>query len=106
MRAPGVWSDDGPSKPTTTSIGIISRPALNVGQMVPYATNLRQDVGDARRAQMADQKRRSRHDFPNVERCGKTLPVVAEPCARFAGHRDSCRSRVALDNNASTRCAR
>jgi hypothetical protein len=104
--SPTEWRDEGPSRSSSASVGFTIRPALNVGSMVPFSAALRQDVGPKRREQMAEQKRRSRHDFPNVERCAKRLPAVGEPCARFAGHRDSCRSRTALDNNAASRCAR
>jgi len=39
-------------------------------------------------------------------RCGVVLPQVGEPCARFAGHRDSHRSAYALENAAMMRSGR
>jgi hypothetical protein len=30
-------------------------------------------------------------------RCGRILGIIGEPCARAAGHQDSCRSRALMD---------
>jgi hypothetical protein len=36
-------------------------------------------------------------------RCGKMLAIIGEPCARKEGHRNDCRSRLAMDANAVAR---
>lgn len=33
-------------------------------------------------------------------RCGKWMPLNAEPCARLSGHRSTCKSRAAVENAA------
>lgn len=37
--------------------------------------------------------------------CGKWMPRARDYCARSAGHRDSCRTRYALDCQAEARRA-
>lgn len=39
-------------------------------------------------------------------RCARWMPRVGQPCGRFAGHRDSCRSRALMDEEAARRARR
>jgi hypothetical protein len=99
--SPTEWLDQGPAKASSYSAGFVIRQALTVGNMTPMrfgpavTTPAERDRIERRRIH------RVHHEFPNMERCGKPLRYLGESCARFVGHRDSCRSRRALDNAAN-----
>lgn len=100
--------DEGPqeAKSHWSTYGTRNVSAVTGSNMVPMtsaAPSNPKDLERSRRNREAKSRQRARElagdPRPNMQRCGKLLPVRQEPCARYAGHTaGQCRSRYALDN--------
>jgi len=92
MLAPGVWSDNVPSSAiarpgTYRTLGgsiVTARkaPSLSIQTPNERARMLRKNAREAGQ----------RADYQAARRCGATMKVLGDPCARMQGHKDCHRS--------------
>ena len=97
MLAPGVWSDNVPSSAiarpgTYRTLGgsiVTARKAPSLG-IVTNGELIRHRRQTERRAMVRESGQRA--DYQAARRCGATMKVLGDPCARMIGHKDCHRS--------------
>jgi len=94
MLAPGVWSDNVPSSATARpgtyrTLGgsiVTARKAPSLG--------IQTNGERARMLRKNERESGQRADYQVARRCGATMKVLGDPCARMMGHKDCHRSAV------------
>jgi len=97
MTSPGVWTDFGPQPAVRhvhgfSTLGgsiVTSRKAPNLG-IVTNGELIRHRRQTERRAMVRESGQRA--DYQAARRCGATMKVLGNPCARMIGHKDCHRS--------------
>ena len=99
---PEDWAPIGPARGrVTNSGGVFGGPIVIAGPAVRIDGKPRQEARPTNGLSALVTEGPKRAD--RGPRCGKLLAIIGEPCARKEGHRNDCRSRLAMDANAVAR---